>query len=152
MTANTHGAEFADVLTATAPERIWLQVDADGDADDRSEPFPNNGEQTWCAESVGGQEVAYIRADLATDPRLELAVAKEQIVSLESDLSAMRERVEAAEKDAARYRWLRTCKADNNGTPFIARYEGGYISQWTVEPADAAIDSAIAATQEKSDA
>ena len=46
----------------TAPERIWLQADINElRADD---PFENDG-VTWCAESVGGTEVEYVRADLA---------------------------------------------------------------------------------------
>lgn len=49
----------------TAPERIWLQTDINEmRADD---PFENDG-VTWCAESVGGTEVEYIRADLAAAP------------------------------------------------------------------------------------
>lgn len=49
----------------TAPERIWLQV---GDQSHyHSEPFPRDtGEVTWCADSVAGCEVPYVRADLAT--------------------------------------------------------------------------------------
>lgn len=48
----------------TAPERIWLQV---GDQEHyHSEPFPiDTGEVTWCADSVVGCEVPYVRADLA---------------------------------------------------------------------------------------
>ena len=52
-----------DRLTPTAPDRIWLQIDpADSD---RSRPFPADHDGiTWCAHSVGGAEVEYIRADL----------------------------------------------------------------------------------------
>ena len=55
-----------DTLTETAPERIWLQIDPNGDADDRSEscPDPSDVELTWCWTEVGGQEVEYVRADL----------------------------------------------------------------------------------------
>jgi hypothetical protein len=54
-----------DNVTPNAPERIWLQVDATGDAEDRSEPLsPDDWDElTWCAESVGGVEVEYVRAD-----------------------------------------------------------------------------------------
>lgn len=31
-----------DTLTATAPERIWLQIDTHGDPNDRDEPFPSD--------------------------------------------------------------------------------------------------------------
>lgn len=63
MTTTPQGQ--APELDRTAPERIWLQVDTDGDPEDRSDTFPRNGEQTWCEESIGGQEVEYVRADLA---------------------------------------------------------------------------------------
>lgn len=48
----------------TAPERIWLQV---GDQEHyHSEPFPRGtSEVSWCADSVTGCEVPYVRADLA---------------------------------------------------------------------------------------
>lgn len=48
----------------TAPERIWLQV---GDQSHyHSEPFPSDtSEVSWCADSVTGCEVPYVRADLA---------------------------------------------------------------------------------------
>ena len=56
---------MTDTLTTTAPERIWLQVDTSADQHDRSEPFPDDYEGvTWEAESIGGQEVEYVRADL----------------------------------------------------------------------------------------
>ncbi|MGY3911036.1 hypothetical protein ACW5XW_08245 [Aeromonas piscicola] len=47
----------------TAPERIWLQV---GDQEHyHSEPFPRDtSEVSWCADSVVGCEVQYVRADL----------------------------------------------------------------------------------------
>ncbi len=55
-------------VTRTAPKRIWLQVsDYFGD---HNEPFPTrdelgNREVTWCADSVGGTQIEYLRADLA---------------------------------------------------------------------------------------
>ncbi|MFL9590472.1 hypothetical protein ACKC5O_00635 [Aeromonas schubertii] len=47
----------------TAPARIWLQV---GDQSHyQSEPFPiDTSEVSWCADSVVGCEVPYVRADL----------------------------------------------------------------------------------------
>ncbi|MGS3177826.1 hypothetical protein ACB265_00105 [Aeromonas dhakensis] len=48
----------------TAPERIWLQVGDQGHY--HSEPFPlDTSEVSWCADSVVGCEVPYVRADLA---------------------------------------------------------------------------------------
>lgn len=52
-----------DRLTPSAPERIWLQIDA-GDSD-RSGPYPADHDGiSWCWESVGGAEVDYLRSDL----------------------------------------------------------------------------------------
>ena len=79
-----------DVLTESAPERIWLQVDADGDAEDRSEPIMREswGDMTWCAEEIGGQEVAYVRADLAAKLRDALqALLDADDYALETDAS-----------------------------------------------------------------
>lgn len=55
-------------LDASAPPRLWLQIDPDGDPNDRSEPIPRDNwdELTWHYESVGGLEVEYVRADLAS--------------------------------------------------------------------------------------
>lgn len=55
-------------VTRTAPKRIWLQVS--DDFGDHNEPFPTrdelgNREVTWCADSVGGTKIEYLRADLA---------------------------------------------------------------------------------------
>lgn len=59
-------------LDASMPERIWLQIDTEGDPNDRAEPFRGHiSDLTWCAESIGGLEVEYVRKDL-----LDAAVAK----------------------------------------------------------------------------
>lgn len=55
-------------VTRTAPKRIWLHVS--DDFGDHNEPFPTrdelgNREVTWCADSVGGTQIEYLRADLA---------------------------------------------------------------------------------------
>ena len=55
-------------LDATAPERIWLQVS--DDEEDRDEPFPRDGEVSWCEDSVVATEVEYIRADLVKKAKL----------------------------------------------------------------------------------
>lgn len=53
-----------DTVTATAPERIWLQVS--DDSIDREVEFPWQHEDvTWCQDSTLACEVEYIRADLA---------------------------------------------------------------------------------------
>jgi hypothetical protein len=58
---------MTDPLTQSLPARIWLQVNTYGDPEDRSEPVSeaNWGALTWCSESIGGQEVTYVREDLA---------------------------------------------------------------------------------------
>lgn len=54
-------------VTRTAPDRIWLHVS--DDHGDHNEPFPTRAELgfsevTWCADSQGGTQVEYLRADL----------------------------------------------------------------------------------------
>jgi hypothetical protein len=58
---------MTDPLTLSLPQRIWLQVNTDGDPEDRSEPVSeaNWGDLTWHHDSIGGQEVTYVREDLA---------------------------------------------------------------------------------------
>jgi hypothetical protein len=58
-----------DVLTQSAPERIWLQVDPMGDEEDRSEPLKEENwiDLSWHYEPIGGQEVEYVRADFLAD-------------------------------------------------------------------------------------
>jgi hypothetical protein len=54
-------------LDETAPPRIWLQVDTSANNDERDEPFPADLDGvTWQDEQIGGLEVEYVRADLAT--------------------------------------------------------------------------------------
>ena len=68
MTDTIKSAQAAiAAMDASAPERIWLQVDTDGDNDDRSEPISRESwdELTWHYEPIGGQEVEYVRADLS---------------------------------------------------------------------------------------
>lgn len=60
------GTNAMDKLTESAPARLWLQVDVDGDAGDRDEPIPreNWGALSWHYESIGGTEVEYVRTDI----------------------------------------------------------------------------------------
>lgn len=51
-------------VDAEAPAEIFLVIDPDADPDSRDFPFPMDSDQQWCAESVGGVEVRYVRADL----------------------------------------------------------------------------------------
>lgn len=52
-------------LDASAPPRVFLQVDTDGDDEDRGEPIPREcwGDMTWHHERIGGQEIEYVRVD-----------------------------------------------------------------------------------------
>jgi hypothetical protein len=64
-------------LDLSAPERVWLQVDTDGDNEDRSDPMPPEAwsHLSWYWEQIGGQEVEYVRADLARAYALEAIAA-----------------------------------------------------------------------------
>lgn len=54
-------------LDCTAPQQIYLNINPEGDRDDRSGDFKDLAEVTWCEDSLGGQEVGYIRADLVLE-------------------------------------------------------------------------------------
>jgi hypothetical protein len=62
-------------LDQSCPPKIWLQIDANGDNDDRSESLLASSwnDLTWCYESIGGREVVYIRADMVAQPAAVLA-------------------------------------------------------------------------------
>lgn len=65
-------SESISEVVRTAPERIYLQIASE--AHYNSEPFPDYHDGiTWCHESVGGCEVAYVRADLADQLRQRVA-------------------------------------------------------------------------------
>jgi hypothetical protein len=74
----------SDVLTESAPEKVWLQVDTDGDSEDRSQPIQreNWSDLTWCYESIGGQEVVYVREDIAQSLLTALVQARDELESL----------------------------------------------------------------------
>ena len=63
-------------LDKSAPAVIWLQIDTTGDNDDRSEPWPGTDGVTWQDESIGGQEIQYVRADLYRDMAARLEAAE----------------------------------------------------------------------------
>lgn len=50
--------------TSSAPDRIWLNHGAEDPAEMKPEEW-KSGEVTWCWHSVHGNDVEYIRADLA---------------------------------------------------------------------------------------
>ncbi|MEY2160453.1 MULTISPECIES: hypothetical protein [unclassified Rhodanobacter] len=68
-----------DELDRTAPPRIWLQIDTDGDNDERSEQWPGDDGVSWCSESIGGLELQYIRADLMLGRLVELEAENEKL-------------------------------------------------------------------------
>ena len=98
-------AEAVAALDASAPERIWLQVDTDGDNDDRSEPIPRESwdELTWHYEPIGGQEVEYVRVDLAHPaPKLPVEV-REAMKLLEEEGAFVWKRHKAAGQTIVAY-------------------------------------------------
>lgn len=65
--------DLLEAARVTAPDRIWLNHGAD----DHSEMTPQewrDGEVTWCWHNVHGNDIEYIRADLASTPRPPEAV------------------------------------------------------------------------------
>ncbi len=57
-------AYIPGALDHSAPPRVWLQIDTDGDNSDRSEQWPGYEVVTWHEEPIGGLEIQYVRADL----------------------------------------------------------------------------------------
>lgn len=77
------GGTAAGPMDLSAPPFVWLQVDTDGDNEDRSEAIPPEAwdHLSWHYESIGGQEVRYIREDLATlsaQPRGEVVITRDE--------------------------------------------------------------------------
>lgn len=77
--------------------------------------------------------------------------AKEKFFDLRDlpdTIAQQAEQLAAAEKDAERYRWLRSNHPIHDNSPFICRNFGAAFSQWTDDQADKVIDAAIAASKE----
>lgn len=82
-------SDSPDLLTITAPERIWLQVDTEDD--DRSQAFPSDHDGvTWCQDSICGAEVEYVRADLIADV---LRRDASEVDRLRETLTELRDRI-----------------------------------------------------------
>jgi hypothetical protein len=64
------------LLDKTAPDRIWLQIDTGGDRDDREESWIAGMDDgvSWCADSIGGLEIQYVRADLASPQHASVVI------------------------------------------------------------------------------
>jgi hypothetical protein len=93
---------------AGAPERIYLQINTDGDPSDTGYPADHE-DVTWCWRSIGGQEVQYVRADLATPPaqQADKAAAQGLRAQHDADSAELRRLCQARdharrERDAAR--------------------------------------------------
>lgn len=113
-------------------------------------------------ELINRLEAAENKVEIAETAEAEMAlklgkkiceadVLAEQLEAAEAKVETWKQRfgrdfdrAEEVEKDAARYRWLRTNKPIHDSAPFIARNFGASFSQWTNEYADAAIDAAMA--------
>jgi hypothetical protein len=72
-------------LQATAPRKIWLQIDDHEGGHD--EPFPDDTEGvTWCAEPAQACEVAYVREDIAQSETMSTTEALRRIEELLTNL------------------------------------------------------------------
>ena len=85
--------------------------------------------QVWSDTSIASQVIDKMKEQQAT-------------------IAQQAEQLAAAEKDAERYRWLRSNHPIHDNSPFICRNFGATFSQWTGDQADKAIDAAIAASRE----
>ena len=78
----------------------------------------------------------------------QLAAAESRLHDVATHCATVEQQLAAAEKDAERYRWLRSNHPIHDNSPFICRNFGAAFSQWTGDQADKAIDAAIAASRE----
>ena len=78
----------------------------------------------------------------------QLAAAESRLHDVATHCATVEQQLAAAEKDAERYRWLRSNHPIHDNSPFICRNFGAAFSQWTDDQADKAIDAAIAASRE----
>lgn len=97
-----------DVLTESAPERIWLQVDTNGDETDRTEPLKSEDwfELTWHFEPIGGQEIEYIRADIVAE-----LIATLNAIAQMSPMQVMNLKAKVGSPDAAGWNFAVAAKS-----------------------------------------
>jgi hypothetical protein len=135
---------MTDPLTQSLPQRIWLQVNTDGDAEDRSEPLSeaNWGDLTWCHDSIGGQEVGYVREDLAdgflllsllADIRAAAGDREGRLMQAElvEHIRQLKARADEAEKlraafDRAETSYSGMLRADEKRLPGMTEYTRGW--------------------------
>jgi hypothetical protein len=93
------------LMDLTAPPKVWLQIDTDGDNEDRSEAIPRDswGQISWCYESIGGQEVVYIRQDIAN---AEVAALRAEVEAMDRNLAGAMDIIAECDKIIARVRAL----------------------------------------------
>lgn len=86
-TAASGVGEAVGALDLSMPPKIWLQIDPNSSNEDRNQSVGESAwsEISWCAESIGGLEVVYIRQDLATSPTGAEARDAERLDWLESN-------------------------------------------------------------------
>ena len=92
---------------------------------------------------MGSEDVATIAQQAE-----QLAAAESRLHDVATHCATVEQQLAAAEKDAERYRWLRSNHPIHDNSPFICRNFGAAFSQWTGDQADKAIDAAIAASRE----
>ncbi|MDO2950591.1 hypothetical protein [Aeromonas simiae] len=114
-------------VTRTAPERIWLQVsDNHGD---HNEPFPTGDELgfseiTWCADSQGGTQVEYLRADLShwiTRPARIGGVVFQRGIKVETVIEAAYRAAEQYKPDPDKFNTLLSAIAGEQERSVITR-------------------------------
>lgn len=106
------GGERGSPLSASLPERIWLQVDTDADPEDTDEPFTGDlSDLSWCAEEIGGLEVEYVRADLATPPAQQPGEVGEDA----DEIAELRRNYDGAK------RWLFALAMEQGGSVTVSR-------------------------------
>ena len=109
-------------LDHTAPPRIWLQIDTSAYNSERWQPWGGAEGVSWHHESIGGLEIQYVRADLASPPSAPVGV---------EGLVAKWERVAA--DDAYRASTLRGCIKQLRALAQQPAAVDGAAVRWAVE-------------------
>lgn len=134
-------------MDRTAPPRVWLQVDTEGDPEDRSEAIPEDVwmDMSWHYSPIGGQEIEYVRSDL-TQPAPCPSCEPDGMYATDGtgpwDCYRCGKKAPTPDviRDAERYRWLRD---SSDGLPISA------VSARSPALFDAAIDAAIREQQDE---
>mgnify|MGYP007069478060 CR=1 FL=1 len=81
--------------------------------------------------------------ELEAEIERKMSAAEYTLTQLTAEVERLTRELAEAQKDAGRYRFLRSNHPIHDNTPFICRNFGCAFSQWTNEQADAAIDAAM---------